>query len=116
MRIFWIGLGSLSVALGAVGMVLPLLPTEPFLLLAAFAFARSSPRLHDWLIAHPRFGQPILDWRARGAISVRVKWIATGTMAAALGMSLLVGVNPIIIMIQGLVMICVALFIWTRPA
>jgi uncharacterized membrane protein YbaN (DUF454 family) len=51
------------------GVVLPMMPTTPFLLLATFAFARSSLRLHDWLVAHPRLGPPINDWRAHGAVS-----------------------------------------------
>ena len=55
-------LGWLAFATGIVGIVLPLLPTTPFMLLAAALFARSSPRFHGWLLAHPWFGPPILDW------------------------------------------------------
>ena len=75
--------GFLAVGLGAVGIVLPLLPTTPFLLLAAFCFARSSERLHDWLINHPTFGPPILDWRDRGAIGRKAKILATASVGAA---------------------------------
>ncbi len=56
-------LGWLAFATGIVGIVLPLLPTTPFMLLAAALFARSSPRFHGWLLAHPWFGPPILDWQ-----------------------------------------------------
>ncbi|WP_429118676.1 YbaN family protein [Aeromonas veronii] len=56
-------LGWLAFATGIVGIVLPLLPTTPFMLLAAALFARSSPRFHHWLLTHPWFGPPIVDWQ-----------------------------------------------------
>ena len=59
LKVLWLTLGLLATACGVAGIVLPLVPATPFLLLAAFAFARSSPRLHGWLVAHPRLGRPI---------------------------------------------------------
>lgn len=69
MRFVWQGIGWASVILGALGILVPLLPTTPFLLLAAWCFARSSQRFHDWLVHHPRLGPPITAWRSEGAIS-----------------------------------------------
>ena len=59
MRWLWIGAGSVCLGIGVAGTVLPLVPTTPMLLLAAFCFARSSERLHDWLVNHPTLGPPI---------------------------------------------------------
>ena len=60
--------GLLAVALGTVGIVLPLLPTVPFMILAAFCFARSSPALEARLLNHPKFGPHLVAWREKGAI------------------------------------------------
>ena len=68
-RLLYLSLGLLSLALGGVGIVLPLLPTVPFMLLAALFFAKSSPRLEAWLLEHPGFGPHIRDWRDRRAVS-----------------------------------------------
>ena len=90
-RLLYLGLGFASVALGALGVVLPLLPTVPFMLLAAYFFARSSPRLEAWLVEHPRFGPHIRAWRERGAISPAGKRTALFAFAfsAILGFVLL---------------------------
>jgi len=115
MRYFWIAAGFCALGAGIVGIFLPLWPTVPFLLLAAFCFARGSERLHDWLMTHPRFSQPILDWEERGAIGRKAKIIATASMGAAFALSLVFGVAPKILAIQALVLCAVGVFIWTRP-
>lgn len=115
MRVFWLLVGFLSLGLGFAGIALPLLPTVPFLLLAAFSFARSSERFHRWLIEHPRLGPPIADWRASGAIRRRGKWMATLSVAAAFGLSVLLGLPLWVLGVQALALGCVLVFIWTRP-
>lgn len=75
--------GILSLMLGALGVVLPLLPTVPFMLLAAFCFARSNPRLERWLTEHPSFGPHIHAWRSRRAISRKGKKAALFCFAAS---------------------------------
>jgi microcystin-dependent protein/uncharacterized membrane protein YbaN (DUF454 family) len=92
-RALWLGLGYAAVALGVIGIFLPLLPTVPFMILAAFAFANSSPALEARLLAHPRFGPHIRVWRERGAISRRGKAMALTALAASaiLGLVLLDG-------------------------
>jgi hypothetical protein len=116
MRIFWLSVGSVALACGVAGIVLPLVPTTPFLLLAAFAFARSYPALHDWLVAHPRFGPPIRNWNHHGAVSRRAKVAAITVMLLMLGGSAVMGVSLGILAIQAAVMLAVAAFLMTRPS
>ncbi|MGB7270864.1 MAG: YbaN family protein [Albidovulum sp.] len=115
MRWLWATAGIVALALGAMGMFLPLLPTVPFLLAAGFFFGKSSPRLHRWLLQHPVFGPPIHDWNQRGAISRRAKLLASLSIAAALGLSLALGFSGRVIAIQTLALFGVSIFIWTRP-
>jgi uncharacterized protein len=114
-RPFWLVVGGLAVALAAAGVVLPLLPTTPFLLVAAYAFARSSPRLHAWLTAHPLFGPLIENWRRYGAISRRAKIIAVAGMAGVFAVSVGMGANRWVLAIQALVILGSASFILSRP-
>ena len=74
--------GSVLVAVGFVGAFLPLLPTTPFLILAAACFARSSPRLEHWLLNHRQFGPMLRSWRENGAIPVKAKAFACIGMSA----------------------------------
>jgi uncharacterized protein len=115
MRILWAGLGGVSLALGLAGVVLPLLPATPFFLLAAFGFARSSPRLHDWLVFHPRFGPAIRDWQAHGAISRGAKRLAVLAILVTFAISLALGLSAQLLVVQSAILALVTLFILTRP-
>ncbi len=115
MRAIWAILGGVSLALGLLGIVLPLLPTTPFALLAAFCFARSSPRMHAWLLAHPMMGPAIVNWREEGAVSRRAKLAATIAVIATFVLSLALGVRESILLVQALALGGVMVFLWTRP-
>lgn len=115
MRALWLVLGIVCVGLAMIGVILPLLPTVPFLLLAAFCFARSSERLHDWLLSHRVFGPMILDWNQNGAIRPAAKKAATLSVAAVFGISIFLGLAGHILLIQGITLSAVLIFIWTRP-
>jgi uncharacterized protein len=80
MRIIYFCLGWVMVALGVIGLVMPLMPGVVFLIAAAACFARCSPRLEAWLFDHPTFGKPLRDWRAAGAIPRPAKAMACAGM------------------------------------
>ena len=115
MRLLWLLLGGLFLGLGILGVVLPVLPTTPFLLLAAGCFAKSSPRLHGWLLSHPTFGPPIRNWQENGAISRRAKRLAVGSMAAVLVGSVAAGAPWRLLLAQVALMAVGAGFVLTRP-
>lgn len=110
-------LGCIMLMLGALGAVLPLLPTTPFLLAAAACFSRSFPRLEAWLLDHPRLGPPLRDWKRSGAISARAKVLAVSAMLLSYATFLLTtetGIAPQLLV--ALVLSCCSTFILSRPA
>ncbi len=115
-RITWLVVGFLSLSLGALGVALPLLPTTPFILVAAIAFSRSSKRLHDWLVNHDIFGSLIDNWQRHGAISKRAKAVSVASMFVLIAISLAMAAPAAAIVVQLVVLGAAALFILTRPA
>lgn len=91
MRAVYLIVGLLCVALGAIGAVLPVVPTTPFLIVALAMFAKSSARLERWLLEHPRFGPRLVAWRAHRVIPWPVKLTAWGSMVASLALMALTG-------------------------
>ncbi|MFN3860514.1 MAG: YbaN family protein [Roseateles sp.] len=114
-QLLWRALALLSLALGLVGVVLPVLPTVPFLLLAAWAAGKGWPALEAWLLAHAHFGPHIRRWRERGAVPRRAKWLASLMMAvSATGLAL----SPLPLAVKiavPAVMLAVAIWLWRRP-
>ncbi len=84
-RHFYLALGWVCVVLGIIGALLPLMPTTVFLLIAAWAFSRSSERWHQWLRQHARFGETIRAWEEHHAMPRRAKRIAFLALAASYG-------------------------------
>jgi len=114
-RFLWLLVGLAAVAIGAVGVVLPLLPTTPFLLIAAFAFARSSARLNRWLREHRSFGPLIDNWHRDGSIDRKVKRTAIIVIFVTPVITWLFGAPLWIIACQIAVLSASAIFILTRP-
>ena len=115
LRWAWWLLAWASLALGVVGIVVPGLPTVPFVLLSAYAAARGSARLHAWLLAHPRFGPMIRDWQAHGAVSRRAKRLAVAMMALASAVMFLTAPRWWMAATGTAIMAVVAVWLWRRP-
>lgn len=114
-RLLWLVAGLLFVAIGAIGVVLPLLPTTPFLLLAGWCFAKSSPRLHDWLMSHQTFGPLIRNWELYGSIDRRSKLIAMVVIVLTPLVTIAIGVSGWALASQIVVLAAAATFVLTRP-
>jgi uncharacterized membrane protein YbaN (DUF454 family) len=115
-RMWWAIGGITALVAGVIGIALPLLPTTPFILLAAFCFDRSSPRLHTWLINHGHFGPLIENWQQHGAVPVRVKYIGVGFMVAALVAGFYFGVANWVLIVQAVIFLTVSVFLISRPS
>ena len=87
LRVLFFCLGCLFVGLGAIGVLLPLIPTTPFLLLAAACYARSSKRFYDWLLANRIFGPTIRQWQESGSVAFKTKVVAIVLLVMTLGSS-----------------------------
>lgn len=115
-RIVWFAIGCGALALGTIGVVLPILPTTPFVILAAFAFGKSAPSFQRRLEESRLFGPIIADWRASGAIAPRYKAIALLMMAGVFGVSVVMSVAVPILAVQAVCILAAAAFILTRPS
>lgn len=116
-RWLMIALGVLALGLGFIGVFLPLLPTTPFVLLAAFFFARGSARMHRWLADSPRFGHYLRDWEAEQVIPPVGKLASTVTMVPSVGW--VIWSRPIhwpLELLMALTVAAVLWYIWSRPS
>ena len=108
-------MGLLSVFLGTLGIFLPLLPTVPFILLAVFCFARSSERLHNWLVNHPWFAVAIADWQRERGIRKTIKKRAMLLSAASFIIS--ISIVPLL-WVKGLLLVMMTVlltYLWRLP-
>ena len=110
-RSLWIMLGCTSLALGIIGVVLPLLPTTPFVLLAAACFARGSERFHQWLLANRTFGPMVYEWERHRSLPYRTKVTAIVLMSLTMAVSIVFFVQPLWLKIA-LALFGVALALW----
>ena len=114
-RRLYLTLGVSSAAVGAAGVVLPLVPTTPFLLISVWAFSRSSPRFQRYIETHPRFGPPLAAWRERRAIPRRGKALAAVALAASWATTTATMGGVLVPAVSGAALGGVALWILTRP-
>ncbi|WP_028604598.1 YbaN family protein [Ottowia thiooxydans] len=114
--LLWRAVAIVATGLAIVGAVLPVMPTVPFLLVAAWAAGKGWPAFERWLLDHEKFGPPIQRWRENGAVSRRAKWLSTSMMAcSAVGMQFLSAVPLWLRIGTPLVMASVAIWLWLRP-
>lgn len=113
LRWLWLAGGVTSLGLGIIGVALPILPTVPFLLFAAFCFSRSHPQWAERLYEHPRYGHAMRDWRDRRAISRRAKVSAILAMTVGVGFTWLAVGWPWVLVSVG-VLVIAGSWIWTR--
>ncbi|NIF86046.1 DUF454 domain-containing protein [Comamonas sp. Tr-654] len=115
MRALLIAIAALSLGLALLGLVTPGLPSTEFVLLAAWASARSSPRFHAWLINHRVFGPALRDWQNGRRIQRKAKWLASASMSACA--ILMIATIPHIWLVTLAIasMAAVQLWLWKRP-
>ena len=114
-KLMWVSLGSLFVGLGAIGVIVPGLPTTPFLILAAACYIRSSQRLYDWLISNKRFGPYLKDYREGKGIPRKAKRLAVAMIVIFVSFSVVFGIEDltlkIVVGLMGLIGVLYVLFI-----
>jgi uncharacterized protein len=113
-RAFYLGLGLLFIGFAVIGVLLPVVPSVPFLIVAAFCFARSHPAWAQRLYEHPVYGPSLRDWRDRGAIDRRAKYAAIVGMTIGVVFTAATVGAPLLLIPLGVLAI-VGPWIWTRP-
>jgi uncharacterized membrane protein YbaN (DUF454 family) len=117
----WLGrwllrvLASVSLTLGVAGIFIPGLPTTVFILLAGWAAARSSPRLHAWLWHHRLFGPMLINWNQSGKVSRKAKYSASIMMTLSAGIVLISPTSQWVRILACSCMACVLAWLWSRP-
>lgn len=114
-RRLWLAVGWLFTVLGIIGVALPVMPTVPFLLVAAWAFARSSPVLEQRIMNHPTYGPPVRAWRDRGVVGRLAKVWAISAMTSGVVLSWWVGMPIWVVASQAAICGLVAIFLIRRP-
>ena len=109
--------GWISLGLGLIGAFLPVLPTTPLVILAAYFFSKGSARLHRWLVSRPYLGNMILEWERHHVIRMRAKIMSTVVIIPLFAYTLIyVQVHPAVKVVVALIGVAVLTFIWTRAS
>jgi len=117
MRLMYFILGWVFFIIGAIGALLPVLPTTPFMLLALWAFSKSSDRFHDWLYSHRFFGPPLQQWQQHRVIPLAAKIMAISMMSISFVFLLVLKTTPVWALISvGAVMLFAVWFILRQPS
>jgi len=114
-RWVWLTVAVLSLGVACVGLALPGLPSTEFVLLSAWAAARSSPRFHRWLLNHRLFGSMLRNWADGRRVSRHAKWAATASMSLCVALLLWKVPHPWLVGLAIVSMACVLVWLWLRP-
>jgi uncharacterized membrane protein YbaN (DUF454 family) len=110
----WRGVALVTMGLAAVGVIIPGLPTTPFLLVSAWAAKNGWPALEGWLLNHVHYGALIRDWRSHRVVPRKAKWLASGLMVSSAAM---VWFSPVPNMVRWLLppfLLCLAIWLWRQ--
>lgn len=114
-KLFWNCLGFLSLGMAYIGVVTPGIPYSPFVVFAAYCFAKSSPRMHAWIMNHKTFGPFITNWNQKRVFPLKLKFFMLASMSVSLLIMFFTGVKPIGIISTAIFMGLVAIWAWRFP-
>jgi hypothetical protein len=115
-RYFWMCLGFISLGMAYLGVILPGLPYSPFVVFAAYCFAKSSPRLHNWIMTHRIFGPFLNNWNTKRVYPLKLKFFMLASMSTSLVLMYTGGVPTRGIIYTAIFMACVAIWAWRYPS
>ena len=115
-RYLWMGLGFMSLGVAYLGVILPGLPYSPFIVFAAYCFAKSSPRLYNWIMNHRIFGKFLNDWNTKRVFPLKLKFFMLASMSVSLILMYTGGVPARGIIYTAIFMACVAIWAWRWPS
>jgi uncharacterized membrane protein YbaN (DUF454 family) len=115
-KFLWKILGFLSLGMAYIGVITPGLPYSPFVVFAAYCFAKSSPRMHAWIMNHKTFGPFINNWNQKRVFPLKLKFFMLASMSVSLLIMFFTGVKPIGIISTAIFMGLVAIWAWRFPS
>ncbi len=114
-KLLWKILGFLSLGMAYIGIVTPGIPFSIFLVFAAYCFAKSSPKMHDWLYNHPRFGPFLTNWTQKKVFPTKGKYLMILVMSSSLAILWFTTYNIKAVIYSGISMLLVAIWAWRFP-
>ena len=115
-KFLWKILGFISLGFAYIGVITPGIPYSPFVVFAAYCFAKGSPKMHAWLYNHKLFGPFLTNWGEKRVFPQKMKYFMLAMMSTSLVLMWSTGVKPIGIISTALFMSCVALWAWRYPS
>ena len=115
-KFLYFTLGCLCIVMAYIGVITPGIPYSPFVVAAAFCFARSSERAHRWIMTHRIFGPFLTNWSTKRVFPQKMKYLMIAMMSLSLVLMTVSGVKPIGIISTGIFMLLVAVWAWRYPS